>query len=157
MAKKKKKNKSSVTVSIRDLGDGKIEVTSLCGGILGVKRRSRTIRERANVSRQRQWLRCLDYFRGRCAYCLRKPVDGEAPLTKDHFVPKSKNGRNSGTNIVPACEECNTRKADAHPEKWCSEEQLERIYTYFWDFKFSLYKQARTKQTIVWKALGIGE
>jgi len=157
MSKKKKKNKPSVRVSIRDLGDGKIEVTSLGGGILGIKRRTRTINERANISKQRQWLRCLDYFRGRCAYCLRKPVEGEAQLTKDHFIPKSRNGRNSGTNIVPACEDCNTRKGNIHPDKWCTEEQLERIHTYFWDFRFSLYKSSRQKQTIVWKAIGLGE
>ncbi|MHA2280067.1 MAG: HNH endonuclease [Promethearchaeota archaeon] len=154
MAKKKKK-KPLITVSMKDIGDGKVEITSFGGGIIGIRRRSRTAREKSDIHKRRQWERCLDYFRNRCAYCLRKPIGEDKPLTKDHFIPKSKNGRNSGTNLVPACTTCNTVKDNLHPHKWCNEEQLERIYTYFWDFRIRMFKKGR--HTVVWKAIGLGE
>ena len=153
--KRKKKRKSHrIPEYMTSLGDGMVEVVSVSGGILSIKRRKRTNQEISDLQKRRQWLRCLDYFRGRCAYCLRKPTETEPPLTKDHFIPRSKNGRNSGTNIVPACEFCNGKKGNIMPRKWCSDEQLERIYNYFWDFR--IYS-TRNRQNLVWKAIGLGE
>lgn len=33
-------------------------------------------------------------------------------LTKDHLVPRSRGGTTTPENIVPACEECNQKKAN---------------------------------------------
>ncbi|MGH2534073.1 MAG: HNH endonuclease [Thermomicrobiales bacterium] len=46
----------------------------------------------------------------RCAYC---GVDGK--LTMDHGVSLSKGGRHTISNIVPACQSCNSRK---HTKLW---------------------------------------
>jgi hypothetical protein len=47
-----------------------------------------------------------------CAYC-------PAPATTwDHWIPKSKGGRLTPDNRVPACEPCNVRKADKDPAEW---------------------------------------
>lgn len=53
-----------------------------------------------------QWQLLLQIFESRCAYCLKfmdKP-------TQDHVVPLSKGGSHTLTNIVPACQSCNSKK-----------------------------------------------
>lgn len=55
-----------------------------------------------------QWLQCLVFFDGECAYC---GVTREQ-LTADHLTPKSKGGADTPSNIVPACSHCNNEKAD---------------------------------------------
>ena len=43
----------------------------------------------------------------RCVYCGEKK-----DLTLDHVVPRSKGGKTSWTNLVTACQRCNSRKSD---------------------------------------------
>lgn len=45
----------------------------------------------------------------RCGYC------GAPAGTIDHIVPRSRSGKNTWTNTVAACGECNQRKADLTP------------------------------------------
>lgn len=52
-----------------------------------------------------------DYYT--CQYCGNIFDDKE--LTLDHVVPKSKGGRNTWTNIVAACKQCNQKKGDKTP------------------------------------------
>jgi 5-methylcytosine-specific restriction endonuclease McrA len=48
-----------------------------------------------------------------CQYCAKKfPIN---ELTFDHLIPKSRGGRTIWTNIVAACEPCNTAKGDTMP------------------------------------------
>ncbi len=47
-----------------------------------------------------------------CVYCGAKNN-----LTLDHVVPRSKGGKTSWTNLVTACQECNSRKGDLTPEE----------------------------------------
>ncbi|MCM6772211.1 HNH endonuclease [Nocardia sp. CDC159] len=49
--------------------------------------------------------------RYRCGYCA-----GWA-RTVDHIRPRSRGGPNTWSNLVAACEPCNTRKADRTPEE----------------------------------------
>lgn len=42
---------------------------------------------------------------GRCHYCHEFK-----PLTMDHVIPVSKGGPHTASNIVPACQPCNSRK-----------------------------------------------
>ncbi|MGF1533436.1 MAG: HNH endonuclease [Bernardetiaceae bacterium] len=47
-----------------------------------------------------------------CLYCGAK-----TNLTLDHVVPRSKGGRTSWTNLVTACQSCNSEKGDRTPEE----------------------------------------
>jgi len=58
-----------------------------------------------------QWNSLVDSYDGRCAYC------GEIadPITQDHLIPVSRGGNHTLTNIVPACQPCNSQKNDKTP------------------------------------------
>ncbi len=60
------------------------------------------------------WLKGLDYFGGRCAYCGRDDL----PLTRDHVVPLVAGGNHTAENIVPACGHCNSSKGDKGVLVW---------------------------------------
>lgn len=49
----------------------------------------------------------------KCQYCGRKFTMSE--LTYDHVIPRSQGGKTTWTNIVSACEPCNSRKAGRTP------------------------------------------
>lgn len=69
------------------------------------------IHNRVAFTRMNVFLR--DRFR--CQYC-----GEETKLTFDHVVPRSKGGETTWTNIVAACDACNSRKAsrtDMQPMK----------------------------------------
>lgn len=51
--------------------------------------------------------------KGRCYYCGKK-----AKLTVDHIVPLSRGGTNDPSNIVGACEHCNSSKGNKLPHEW---------------------------------------
>lgn len=59
-----------------------------------------------NDLRMAQWFEVLDEWQHRCAYC-----GAAGPLWIDHMTPLSRGGSNTVANVVPACEECNRRKA----------------------------------------------
>ncbi len=50
-----------------------------------------------------------------CGYCG-KQLKSSA-LTRDHVIPKSKNGQDTWTNVVTACGACNRFKSDRTPEQ----------------------------------------
>lgn len=60
-------------------------------------------------------MKSIEYFYerdgGRCFYCQFHVERKEA--TRDHKIPKSKNGSDDEGNIVLACRRCNTEKADS--------------------------------------------
>lgn len=60
-----------------------------------------------------QWLAILEAYKHRCAYCG-KHFDR---LTQDHVIPLSKGGKHTASNIVPACQPCNSKKAAGLPLK----------------------------------------
>lgn len=57
-----------------------------------------------------QWLAIKVAYRHRCAYCGEKK-----PLTQDHVIPVSKGGAHTASNIVPACQSCNSSKGARLP------------------------------------------
>jgi len=61
-----------------------------------------------------QWRDVLDQYHHRCAYCGRKVAE----LTIDHVVPLSRGGKHSASNVVPACQHCNSSKSAKTPEEW---------------------------------------
>lgn len=55
-----------------------------------------------------QWAEIQALFVHRCAYCGRD----DRPLTQDHLIALSRGGGHTATNVVPACQPCNSRKGD---------------------------------------------
>lgn len=52
-----------------------------------------------------QWRGRVEEFDGRCAYCLAGPAE-----TMDHMTPLSRGGAHGMSNVVPACQSCNSKK-----------------------------------------------
>jgi hypothetical protein len=83
-----------------------------------------------------QWELIQDYFANACAYC-----GEETKLCQDHFVPVNSGGGYTLTNIIPACQFCNSSKHDNDFFEWYptfghyGEERLEKIYKFFVDVK----------------------
>lgn len=79
-----------------------------------------------------EWLACLSYFDGCCAYC----GTSKKRLTADHLVAKSKGGKDELSNIVPACEECNQAKRDKDWREYImgtacfSQERMNKIFAW---------------------------
>lgn len=63
-----------------------------------------------DLTRQ-EWETIKRMFNYRCAYCGKKPKQ----LTKDHITALSQGGGHTLTNIVPACQSCNSKKRAGHP------------------------------------------
>lgn len=53
----------------------------------------------------KDWIDMKAAYGHRCVYCGHKKR-----LTQDHVVPLSRGGKHDKTNIVPACQSCNSRK-----------------------------------------------
>jgi 5-methylcytosine-specific restriction endonuclease McrA len=50
-----------------------------------------------------------------CQYCGEKP--GQAALTVDHVIPRSRGGEHAWSNLATACKRCNQRKGNQTPEE----------------------------------------
>jgi 5-methylcytosine-specific restriction endonuclease McrA len=50
-----------------------------------------------------------------CAYCGGRFTDLQ--LTREHILPRSRDGRDTWMNLVAACKDCNNRKDDRTPEE----------------------------------------
>jgi 5-methylcytosine-specific restriction endonuclease McrA len=55
-----------------------------------------------------EWAAIVEYFDGRCAYCLR--VLAEDEVTQDHVIALVRGGTHTPDNVVPCCGRCNSRK-----------------------------------------------
>lgn len=54
-----------------------------------------------------------------CQYCGKSSKD-KTKMTIDHVVPRSRGGDSSWTNLVAACDRCNTKKGNKTPKEWGS-------------------------------------
>lgn len=70
-----------------------------------------------------EWKSCLSYFNHCCAYCGTSERElnelGEI-LEQEHFVPVSKNGGYTKSNILPSCRSCNMYKYNHDFDEWYS-------------------------------------
>jgi hypothetical protein len=57
------------------------------------------------------WDMIKAHYHGRCVYCGKS----SRSLTKDHVTPRAARGPTTMSNIVPACQSCNSRKRDGLP------------------------------------------
>lgn len=55
-------------------------------------------------------------YGSRCAYCNRPT--GLKDGTIDHYLPQALGGMHDQENLRWACEPCNNRKGDMHPDEW---------------------------------------
>lgn len=60
-----------------------------------------------------QWLRTLDHFGWRCAYCQAEAVEGYMGI--DHYLPLCLKGGSTPENCVPCCPDCSRKKGTKHP------------------------------------------
>ncbi len=78
-----------------------------------------------------EWDICKAYFGNKCAYC-----GTNDKMTKDHIVPFTQHGELKISNIVPACQKCNSSKKDNDMVEWFknqpffSKDRLSRICEY---------------------------
>lgn len=60
------------------------------------------------------WQNILRIHRHACVYCGR----GDVPLERDHVIPLSRGGRHAPSNLVPACEFCNSSISNLFVTEW---------------------------------------
>jgi 5-methylcytosine-specific restriction endonuclease McrA len=73
--------------------------------------RARHVKKHANGPNDltlAQWREIKTHYGHCCVYCGRKMHK----LTQDHITPLSQGGSHTASNIVPACQSCNSRKKD---------------------------------------------
>lgn len=91
------------------------------------------------------WNFCLEYWNHQCAICGKKAQPGIV-ICEDHWIPLSKGGKTSRTNIVPLCHGiggCNNKKHCFYPEQWLvktlgkekAQEKIKEINFYFEEVK----------------------
>lgn len=72
-------------------------------------RRSRKLGNLGSVGvSERDWVRLVIRYGGRCAYCGRHP---RKKIHMDHVIPLVRGGRHAIGNVLPACEACNLSKS----------------------------------------------
>ena len=97
------------------------------------RRRARAASLVSNFTNE-QWEISLKYFDNKCCYCGK--ADGDTH--QEHFVPVSKNGGYTVSNIVPACSNCNLSKGTKDFEEWYftkkehNSELAKKIFQYFY-------------------------
>jgi len=74
-------------------------------------RRRRKIKMGGHHS-ERDWIRLLNRYDGRCAYC------GEPATARDHVFPLTRGGTDTIGNILPACTHCNVSKYNLFLVEW---------------------------------------
>lgn len=59
-----------------------------------------------------EWNDAIKHFNGMCAYCKEEKYD-----VLEHFVPSCLGGGTTANNCVPACNSCNSKKSNLHPDE----------------------------------------
>ncbi len=76
-------------------------------------RRKQAILSTENPLTAEDWAEILREHDHRCRYCGK-----QTKMTLDHVIPLSKGGEHSKTNVVPACQSCNSKKHDSLDWGW---------------------------------------
>lgn len=75
----------------------------------GARRRALKAHAPINDFTAQQWRDMQTAYDHRCVYCGKR---AKGHLTQDHLTPLSKGGNHTLSNILPACNSCNSRKRD---------------------------------------------
>lgn len=84
--------------------------------------RKRYVARRANLQSDytpQEWKDALAHWEHKCAYCRQAGVTDQ-----DHFIPVSKSGGYTASNIVPACDHCNSSKRNIDAYEWAEYEGI---------------------------------
>lgn len=98
-------------------GDQKISLLPLNTGknhkrrLLGIKKH-KSKNKNKNYKKNKR-INILAKTNGKCYLCGCDLTD--KTMTIDHFIPKSKGGTGSVSNLLPACRPCNQNKANQNP------------------------------------------
>lgn len=65
----------------------------------------------------------LEIFKNKCAWCNQDFCDSNKAFF-DHFIPISKGGENTVSNLVPSCRSCNSSKRAKDPLDWFSNQKF---------------------------------
>lgn len=76
------------------------------------RRRARKANAPMNDFTAQQWRDMQAAYDHRCAYCGKR---AKGHLTQDHITPLSQGGSHTLSNIVPACQSCNSKKHTGPP------------------------------------------
>lgn len=127
--------------------DGKVKYRDDCKTCYNIRRKENRNKKRhsdfiGNQKRRgegaptfthQEWKECIIYFGGECAYCGCTPRKGKG-LTRDHLRPVAAGGATVQSNIVPACETCNSSKGAEDFKDWFmrqpffSQERMNKIF-----------------------------
>lgn len=66
------------------------------------------------------WEETIKEFNYKCAYCN----TDEEQLTQEHIIPVSKGGGYLRSNIIPACQSCNSSKGNRNMSVWYKEQEF---------------------------------
>lgn len=61
----------------------------------------------------REWRSTVEYFKGKCAYCLTAPME-----VLDHFIPIKLGGGTTADNCIPSCSGCSLDKSAYNPKDY---------------------------------------
>lgn len=83
------------------------------------RRMRRKVREAETFGHWRwsDFMRIAHKFDYCCAYCGDRPV---GQLDPDHVIPLAKQGPNTASNLLPACQSCNGQKTDMLLHEWAA-------------------------------------
>lgn len=75
---------------------------------------------------RQQWRDSIkDAWNNRCAYCGTPPIDDKS-LTIDHVKPRCRGGEDRTSNVIPACESCNSHKGSM---EWVAWYRMQEFYS----------------------------
>lgn len=77
-----------------------------------------------------QWLRCIEYFNHRCAYC---GVNEFQVL--EHIVSVTNGGGTTIKNCLPSCNSCNTKKGSKSIARTISMSTFTMIQSYYLNYE----------------------
>jgi hypothetical protein len=75
---------------------------------------------------RQQWRDSIkEAWNNRCAYCGNPPIDDRS-LTIDHVKPRCRGGEDRTSNVIPACESCNSHKGSC---EWVAWYRMQEFYS----------------------------
>lgn len=98
---------------------------------------------------EEEWETSVAYFGNRCAYC-----NSSGKLSKDHLDPLKNGGKLTFSNVIPACQFCNSSKKDNQWLAWYQRQDFydkdrARKITEYIDFVLHLPKKEAPKSELV--------